>query len=67
MGIKRLRAGPDLSSYINIIHSSCFSMDPGTPPRDILQRRVRVAEYYRISASYRTITFAFLTVDLLAE
>lgn len=49
-GVKRLRAGPDLSSYrgINIIHSRSFSMDPGTPPRDILRRRVRVAEYYRI-------------------
>ena len=49
-GVKRLRTGPDITSYrgINIIHSRCFSMDPGTPPRDILRRRVRVAEYYRI-------------------
>ena len=49
-GVKRLRTGPDITSFrgINIIHSRCFSMDPGTPPRDILRRRVRVAEYYRI-------------------
>ena len=52
-GVKRLRAGPDLTSYrgLNIIHSRCFSMEPGTPPRDILRRRVRVAEYYRILPS----------------
>ena len=49
-GVKRLRTGPDIASYrgLSIVHSRCFSMDPGTPPRDILRRRVRVAEYYRI-------------------
>jgi hypothetical protein len=49
-GVKRLRTGPDISSYrgLSIIHSRSFSMDPGTPPRDILRRRVKVAEYYRI-------------------
>ena len=52
-GIKRLRAGPDLPSYrgINIIHSRSFSMEHGVPPRDVLRRRVRVAEYYRIYPS----------------
>ena len=49
-GIKRLRAGPDISSFrgLSIINSRAFSMEVGTPPRDILRRRVRVAEYYRI-------------------
>ncbi len=49
-GAKRLRTGPDLQSYrgINIIHTRAFSMETGAPPRDILRRRVRVAEYYRI-------------------
>ena len=49
-GIKRLRAGPDIASFrgLNIINSRAFSMETGTPPRDIMRRRVRVAEYYRI-------------------
>lgn len=49
-GLKRLRQGPDLPTYrdLSIIHSRKFSMDSGTAPRDLLRRRVRVAEYYRI-------------------
>ena len=49
-GVKRLRQGPDIASYrgINIIHSRAFSMETGQRPRDVLRRRVRVAEYYRI-------------------
>ena len=49
-GAKRLRSGPDMGSYrgISIIHTRAFSMETGAPPRDILRRRVRVAEYYRI-------------------
>lgn len=49
-GVKRLRQGPDLQSYrgLNIIPSRSFSMEIGQPPRDVLRRRVRVAEYYRI-------------------
>ena len=49
-GLKRLAQGPDLSSYrgLSIIPSRKFSMDAGTAPRDLLRRRVRVAEYYRI-------------------
>lgn len=49
-GLKRLAQGPELSSYrgLSIIHSRKFSMDTGTTPRDLLRRRVRVAEYYRI-------------------
>ena len=43
-GQKRLKTGPDIPSYrgVNVIHSRCFSMEGGTPPRDILKRRVRV-------------------------
>jgi hypothetical protein len=50
-GNKRLRQGPDLGSYrgISIIPSRSFSMETGQPPRDMLRRRVRVAEYYRIA------------------
>jgi len=49
-GVKRLRAGPDLGSYrgLNIVNTRSFSMEIGAPPRDIMRRRVRVAEYYRI-------------------
>lgn len=49
-GIKRLKGGPDIKSYrgLNIINTRMMSMEDGAPPRDILRRRVRVAEYYRI-------------------
>lgn len=49
-GVKRLAQGPELSSYrgLQIIPTRKFSMDAGTAPRDLLKRRVRVAEYYRI-------------------
>jgi hypothetical protein len=49
-GVRRLKAGPNISTYrgLNIIHSRSFSMEEGAPPRDVLRRRVRVAEYYRI-------------------
>lgn len=49
-GIKRLKQGPDIKSYrgLNIINSRQMSMEDGAPPRDILRRRVRVAEYHRI-------------------
>lgn len=49
-GLKRLADGPELSSYrgLSIIPTRKFSMDAGTAPRDLLRRRVRVAEYYRI-------------------
>lgn len=49
-GVKRLRQGPDLASYrgLSVIHSRAFSMEDGQHPRDILRRRVRTAEYYRI-------------------
>ena len=49
-GIKRLRTGPNIDSYrnLNIVKSRAFSLDDGVQPRDVLRRRVRVAEYYRI-------------------
>jgi hypothetical protein len=49
-GVARLRDGPNLSSFrgLSIVNSRAFSMETGAPPRDIMRRRVRVAEYYRI-------------------
>lgn len=49
-GVKRLKTGPDIGSYrgLGVIHSRSFSLEDGAPPRDVLRRRVRVAEYYRI-------------------
>jgi hypothetical protein len=47
-GLARLRDGPNLTNYrgLNIIHSRSFSTETGARPRDLLDRRVRVAEYY---------------------
>jgi len=53
-GVKRLKAGPpNINSYrgLNVINTRSFSMETGQPPRDVLRRSVRVAEYYRIPAS----------------
>ena len=49
-GLARLAAGPELPSYrgLNIIHGRKFSLDTGTAPRDLLRRKVRVAEYHHI-------------------
>ena len=49
-GLARLRQGPNLASYrgLSIINTRSFSMETGAIPRDVLRRRVRVAEYYRI-------------------
>lgn len=49
-GIRRLKQGPLLDSYRNlsVIHSRQYSLETGAPPRDLLRRRVRTAEYYRI-------------------
>jgi len=56
-GLRTLRQGPDLPSYrgLSIIHSKQFSMQNGEPPRDILRRRSRVAEHYRINGFIRDI------------
>jgi hypothetical protein len=47
-GLKRLAQGPDLPSYrgLSIIHSQKFSLEAGREPRNVLRRKVRVAEYY---------------------
>jgi hypothetical protein len=47
-GQRRLEQGPDVKSYrgIRIIHSRAFSIEEGSAPRDLLRRRVRVAEFY---------------------
>ena len=49
-GVKRLRQGPDIGQYrgLSIVNSRAYSMEVGAPPRDVLRRRVRVAEYYRV-------------------
>lgn len=49
-GVAKKRKGPDIGSYrgLGIINTRSFSIEDGAPPRDILRRRVRTAEYYRI-------------------
>jgi hypothetical protein len=60
-GAKRLKQGPDLPSYrgLSIIHSRSFAMEAGQHPRDILRRRVRTAEYYRILPSSKNKDYEF--------
>lgn len=66
-GVKRLRQGPDLTSYrgVSVVPSRSFSMENGQPPRDMLRRRIRVAEYYRIvgDANSPGKTFEFYNED----
>lgn len=47
-GNKVLKQGPTLDTYrgLSIVKSKAFSMDEGLMPRDLLRRRVRVAEHY---------------------
>ena len=49
-GQRKLAQGPDLPSYrgLSIINTRQFSLESGTAPRDMLRRRVRVSEHYRI-------------------
>jgi hypothetical protein len=49
-GQRKLAQGPDLPSYrgLQIINTRQFSLESGTAPRDMLRRRVRVSEHYRI-------------------
>ncbi|NDC89615.1 MAG: hypothetical protein EB075_12610, partial [Bacteroidetes bacterium] len=49
-GARRLKQGPNINSYrgLSVINSRSFHLEDGAPPRDVLRRRVRVAEYYRI-------------------
>jgi len=60
-GVKRLKQGPDLGSYrgLSIVHSRAFAMETGQHPRDILRRRVRTAEYYRIPPSKDNLEYEF--------
>lgn len=60
-GVKRLRQGPDLGSYrgLSIVHSRSFAMELGQQPRDVLRRRVRTAEYYRILPSKKNVSREF--------
>ena len=49
-GKRKLAQGPDLPSYrgLHIVNTRQFSLEAGTAPRDMLRRRVRVSEHYRI-------------------
>ena len=64
-GVKRLKQGPELGSYrgVNIIHTRSFSLENGQEPRDLLRRRVRVAEYYRIPMSRHNSSYEFELYD----
>lgn len=50
-GVRRLKQGPDMPKYrgLDVINSRSFALETGAPPRDLLNRRVRVAEYYQIA------------------
>jgi len=50
-GKRKLAQGPDLPSYrgLSIINTRQFSLESGQAPRDMLRRRVRVSEHYRIA------------------
>lgn len=56
-GAKRLAQGPELPSYrgLSFINTRKFSMETGTAPRDLLRRRVRVAEFYVMDARTQTL------------
>lgn len=49
-GVQRLRDGPELSKYrgLSVINTRSFSLEAGRAPRDLLVRRVRVAEHYAV-------------------
>ena len=49
-GVRRLRQGPDIAQYrgLSIVPSRSYSLETGAVPRDVLRRRVRTAEYYRV-------------------
>lgn len=49
-GKRKLAQGPDLPSYrgLSFINTRKFSTESGCAPRDMLRRRVRVSEHYRI-------------------
>jgi hypothetical protein len=47
-GLRRLAQGPDLPAFrgLSIIHSQKFALEAGREPRNVLRRKVRVAEHY---------------------
>lgn len=49
-GVRRLRQGPDIAQYrgLSVVPSRSYSLESGAVPRDVLRRRVRTAEYYRV-------------------
>jgi hypothetical protein len=57
-GKQRLAAGPELPSYrgLSFINTRKFSLDAGTAPRDLMRRRVRVSEHYRIPWTVHNVT-----------
>ena len=56
-GKRKLAQGPDLPSYrgLSIINTRQFSVEAGSAPRDMLRRRVRVSEHYRIPWDVRNL------------
>ena len=54
-GKRKLAQGPDLPSYrgLSIVHTRQFSLEAGSAPRDMLRRRVRVSEHFRIPWNLR--------------
>ena len=60
-GNKVLKQGPTLDTYrgLSIVKSKAFSMDEGLMPRDLLRRRVRVAEHYVGSFQRQTVAPKF--------
>lgn len=64
-GVKRLRQGPDIDSYrgLSLIKSRAFTIETGALPRDVLRRRVRVAEYYRIRPDQFADTYQYEFYD----
>ena len=56
-GKRKLAQGPDLPSYrgLSIINTRQFSTEVGAAPRDMLRRRVRVSEHYRIPWDVRNL------------
>ena len=56
-GKRKLAQGPDLPSYrgLSIINTRQFSLEAGAAPRDMLRRRVRVSEHYRIPWDVRNL------------
>jgi hypothetical protein len=68
-GAQRLAQGPELPSYrgLQFINTRKFSMEAGTAPRDLLRRRVRVAEFYVMQPGYQTMEIYDQNEDSMAQ